>query len=56
MRVLKMDNLHTELSNCQFFQSSLLNLMRTLQQEASLEEAERVEVELPVESAPPPVV
>ncbi len=56
MRVLMMDSLHTELTNCQFFQSSLLNLMRALRQDAEVEESEGMESTSPSGSTPPTVV
>jgi hypothetical protein len=57
MRVFKMDSLHTELTNCQFFQSSLLNLMRALREDAEeVEESEQAESKSPAGSTPPTVV
>ena len=56
MRVLMMDSLHTELTNCQFFQSSLLNLMRALRQEAVTEESEEIDSTSQAGSTPPTVV
>ena len=58
MRLLKMDSLHTELTNCQFFQSSLLNLMRALREETTEENLEHQELanQLPDALQIPPVV